>query len=119
MCKLHIHMLNVNRILCNFMPHEEIDTNHTRPGRPEDGATANRRLEIFRAILRRMEGQARRSAKPLGGDSPTSGDRVAGRQIITRAEAKAASLPRYFTGKPCKHGHVAERYTSIKICVSC
>lgn len=27
----------------------------------------------------------------------------------TRAEALALGLPRYFTGKPCKHGHVAER----------
>lgn len=29
--------------------------------------------------------------------------------IISRAEAKARGLTRYFTGKPCKHGHIAER----------
>ena len=39
--------------------------------------------------------------------------------IITRAEAKAAGLTRYFTGKPCKHGHVAERLTSNKGCLTC
>lgn len=26
---------------------------------------------------------------------------------------------RYFTGKPCKHGHVAERFVSCGICVEC
>lgn len=41
------------------------------------------------------------------------------RQIITRAEAKAQGLKRYFTGKPCKHGHVAERYLSTGQCVEC
>jgi hypothetical protein len=30
-------------------------------------------------------------------------------QIITRAEAAAKGLRRFFTGKPCKHGHVAPR----------
>src|SRR4051812_28822500 len=117
MCEIHIHILNVKRILCNSMPHEEIDTNPTQPGRPEDGSTANRRLEIFHSILRRMEEQAGRSAKPLGGHSPTSGDRAEGKQIITRAEALAAALPRYFTGKPCKYGHVAERSTAASYCI--
>lgn len=42
-----------------------------------------------------------------------------GVEIISRAEANAAGLPRYFTGKPCKHGHVAERYTSYGGCVPC
>jgi hypothetical protein len=31
-------------------------------------------------------------------------------EIISRAEAKARGLTRYFTGKPCKYGHIAERY---------
>ena len=39
--------------------------------------------------------------------------------IITRTEAQAQGLKTYFTGKPCKHGHVAERYTSRGICVEC
>jgi hypothetical protein len=40
-------------------------------------------------------------------------------QIISRAEAKAKGLKRYFTGKPCKHGHVAERQVSNATCVEC
>jgi 5-methylcytosine-specific restriction endonuclease McrA len=39
--------------------------------------------------------------------------------IVTRAEAKAAGAKRYFTGKPCKRGHVSEYYTSIAQCVAC
>ena len=41
------------------------------------------------------------------------------RQIITRAEAKEQGLKRYFTGKPCKHGHAVERYLSTGQCVEC
>ena len=37
----------------------------------------------------------------------------------TRAEAKAAKSPRYNTGKPCKHGHVADRFTSSGSCSEC
>ena len=36
----------------------------------------------------------------------------------TRAEAFATGADRYFTGIPCKHGHVAERYVSGS-CVGC
>lgn len=36
-----------------------------------------------------------------------------------RAAAKAAGLPRYFTGKPCKRGHTAERLVATKQCVEC
>jgi 5-methylcytosine-specific restriction endonuclease McrA len=39
--------------------------------------------------------------------------------IVTRAAAKAAGTKRYFTGKPCKRGHVSEYYTSIAQCVAC
>lgn len=39
--------------------------------------------------------------------------------IITRAKAKAAGLTRYFTGKACKNGHVAERYVSTGSCKDC
>jgi hypothetical protein len=38
---------------------------------------------------------------------------------ITRAAALVKGLPRYFTGKLCKHGHVAERFVSNKTCVQC
>jgi hypothetical protein len=39
-------------------------------------------------------------------------------KIITRAEAKALGLKRYFTGKPCKRGHVCERTFSTG-CMEC
>lgn len=41
------------------------------------------------------------------------------RPIIKRAAAQASGLKRYFTGKPCKHGHVAERQVSDKQCLDC
>lgn len=40
-------------------------------------------------------------------------------EIIGRAEALAKGLTRYFTGKPCKHGHVAERLSSNGFCLDC
>lgn len=40
-------------------------------------------------------------------------------EIITKEEAKAQGLKRYFTGKPCKHGHLAERLVSQERCVVC
>lgn len=40
-------------------------------------------------------------------------------RIITRKTAKEKGLKRYFTGQPCKHGHVAERYTKSDRCVEC
>ena len=41
------------------------------------------------------------------------------RPIVTRAQAKVAGLLRYFTGKPCKHGHVSERFTNKGVCREC
>jgi len=39
--------------------------------------------------------------------------------IITRQEAKERGLKRYFTGKPCPHGHVVERITNEAKCSKC
>ena len=39
--------------------------------------------------------------------------------IISRVDAQAAGLKRYFTGKPCKHGHIAERLCSCRACTEC
>lgn len=36
----------------------------------------------------------------------------------TRAEAKASGATHYFTGEPCKHGHIALRKTK-GVCVEC
>lgn len=38
---------------------------------------------------------------------------------MTRTEARARGLKRYFTGRPCPAGHVAERYVSNYRCVEC
>jgi len=40
-------------------------------------------------------------------------------ELISKQEAKAQGLKRYFTGKPCKNGHVSERFTSNGHCVQC
>lgn len=40
-------------------------------------------------------------------------------KVISRQEAKAVGLKRYFTGEPCKHGHVDERFTSTRWCCAC
>ncbi len=39
--------------------------------------------------------------------------------IVTRKEAKERGLAQYFTGKPCPHGHVAERWAGTSRCVEC
>lgn len=36
--------------------------------------------------------------------------------IISRSEAIALGLNRFFTGKPCKHGHIAEFSLSVRPC---
>ncbi|AUR97483.1 coil containing protein [Vibrio phage 1.239.O._10N.261.52.F6] len=40
-------------------------------------------------------------------------------EIITRKEAIERGLKRYFTGKPCKHGHISERRVSDSKCCVC
>ncbi len=44
---------------------------------------------------------------------------MAGFPYITRDEAKALGLKRYFTGKPCKYGHISEHRVSGAHCVGC
>ena len=39
--------------------------------------------------------------------------------IIKRRHAKEQGLKYYFTGKPCKKGHMAERLVSNGLCVEC
>jgi len=39
--------------------------------------------------------------------------------IVSREEAKSNGLRRFFTGDPCKNGHVAERYTKTGHCTEC
>jgi len=40
-------------------------------------------------------------------------------QIISRKEAIAQGLIRYFTGKPCRHGHIDEKYVINRGCCVC
>ena len=39
--------------------------------------------------------------------------------VVTRDEAKALGLTRFFTGKPCKHGHLSQRTTCNGGCIEC
>lgn len=39
--------------------------------------------------------------------------------VISRADARLMGRARYFTGVPCKRGHVTERYVSNYVCVQC
>lgn len=39
--------------------------------------------------------------------------------VVTREQAKAAGLSRFFTGKPCKRGHLSQRTTANGGCFAC
>lgn len=39
--------------------------------------------------------------------------------VLSLDEAKRRGLVRFFTGEPCNHGHVAERYVKGNRCVEC
>jgi len=39
--------------------------------------------------------------------------------IVGRDAARALGLKRFFTGEPCKHGHVAERDVNSRECMEC
>jgi len=39
--------------------------------------------------------------------------------MLSRKEAKAQGLSKYFTGIPCKYGHTSERFVSTKACAEC
>lgn len=40
-------------------------------------------------------------------------------EIITRQQAINQNFRSYFTGQPCKRGHVAKRYTQSAVCAEC
>jgi hypothetical protein len=40
-------------------------------------------------------------------------------KIVTRLEAAASGLNKFYTGKPCKHGHLSERWVLNGACVQC
>ena len=39
--------------------------------------------------------------------------------FLSLRDARAQGLKRFFTGKPCKQGHIAERFTSSNTCIQC
>lgn len=39
--------------------------------------------------------------------------------LVTKAEAIRDGSLTYFTGKPCRHGHIAEKFVSSRNCVEC
>ena len=39
--------------------------------------------------------------------------------IISEKQAKEQGLKTYFTGKPCKHGHISLRITASETCREC
>lgn len=40
-------------------------------------------------------------------------------KIISYSEARALGLQFYYTGKPCKNGHIAQRFASSATCKAC
>lgn len=40
-------------------------------------------------------------------------------KLITRLDAIELKLTRYFTGQPCKRGHICNRYTKTAACIEC
>jgi hypothetical protein len=39
--------------------------------------------------------------------------------LLSKTDAREQGLTRYFTGQPCKRGHVAERMVSTRACLHC
>lgn len=42
-----------------------------------------------------------------------------GREIVSRMKAEVRGWDKFYTGEPCKYGHVAERYVIGGGCVEC
>ena len=40
-------------------------------------------------------------------------------EVMKRREALRRGLRTYFTGKPCKHGHITERNSKSGLCAGC
>lgn len=41
------------------------------------------------------------------------------KELVSRNAAASRSLPRFFTGKPCRWGHISERYVKGGGCIQC
>ena len=40
-------------------------------------------------------------------------------KLLTKKDAEEQGLTRYFTGKPCPYGHIADRFVSTRACSVC
>ena len=40
-------------------------------------------------------------------------------KIQTRKEAMQTGMKKYWTGKPCRNGHLTLRYTNTGVCIDC
>lgn len=40
-------------------------------------------------------------------------------EVMTRMQAAEKGLLRFYTGRPCKRGHLSERYTRTNSCIEC
>lgn len=69
---------------------------------PDSGPRRNQRERSNTKIRRFWEREDRRS-----------------QGIIIWSDARDAGLKRYFTGKPCKRGHISERLVSNQGCLAC
>jgi hypothetical protein len=47
------------------------------------------------------------------------GDGMNDISALSWSEARDLGAKHYFTGKPCKHGHIAKRYANSRICAEC
>lgn len=55
----------------------------------------------------------------LWGSSDSTSNVLHSTRIVLRQQAIEQDLLKYFTGKPCKHGHICERYTKSRVCTQC
>lgn len=39
--------------------------------------------------------------------------------VISKEDAKASGLNKWFSGKPCRHGHISQRLISSNVCCEC
>jgi hypothetical protein len=78
-------------------------------------AKTNRELfDALQDMVRRGEAAVMEVHQGKGAETNQSDPR-----IISRSEAKAAGLTRYFTGEPCSRGHIAARSVAKRDCIEC
>jgi 5-methylcytosine-specific restriction endonuclease McrA len=80
------------------------------------GRAYSKATQARHAAYRRNRNAAKRAAK-LAARVPDPSD-YAG-LVVTRAQAKAAGAPKFYTGKPCIRNHLSQRVTSNGSCLQC